>query len=54
MALPMHDRTTWAWAVLDPEGAVVLLATGPGAFAEAQQWAVRGYPIAEITLDPAD
>lgn len=54
MALPTHDRTTWAWAVLDHEGGVVLLATGEGAFAEAQEWAARGYPVAEITLGPAD
>jgi len=54
VALPLHDRMTWAWVVLDHEGAVLLLATGPGAFAEAQEWAARGYPIAEISLDPAD
>lgn len=54
MALPMHDRTTWAWAVLDHEGTVVLLASGPGAFAEAQEWAARGYPVTEVALDPTD
>lgn len=54
MALPMQQHMTWAWAVLDHEGTVVLLVSGSGAFLEAQEWAARGYRVTEVALDAAD
>ena len=50
MAAPMESRTNWAWAVLDHEGRVVVLVSGNGAFAEAQEWAARGYRVTDVQL----
>lgn len=50
MAAPMETRTRWAWAVLDFEGRVVLLVSGEGAWAEAQEWAARGYRVTDVQL----
>ena len=50
VAAPMESRTTWAWAVLDHEGSVVVLVSGQGAWAEAQEWAARGYRVTDIEL----
>ena len=46
MALRTQVGTTWA--VLDVEGHVVVLIEGEGAWAEAQEWAARGYTVAEV------
>lgn len=43
--------TTWAWAVLDKDDSVVVLMSGEGAWAEAQEWAARGYRVTEVELD---
>lgn len=50
MALPVESHSTWAWAVLDDEDRVVLLVSGDGAWAEAQEWAARGYRVTEAHL----
>lgn len=50
MAAPMESRTNWAWAVLDHEGRVVVLVSGNGAWAEAQEWAARGYRVTDVQL----
>jgi hypothetical protein len=46
MALATQARTTWA--VLDNDGRVVVIFEGDGAWAEAQDWAARGYPVSEV------
>lgn len=46
MAFTTQVGTTWA--VLDPEGRVVVLFEGEGAWAEAQEWASRGYTVTEV------
>ncbi|MDQ3758024.1 MAG: hypothetical protein M3394_09280 [Actinomycetota bacterium] len=52
MALRMQSQadTAWAWAVLDHDGRVVVLAHGEGAWAEAQEWASRGYRVTDVQL----
>jgi hypothetical protein len=50
VALPIESHSSWAWAVLDPEGRMVLLATGDDAWAEAQEWAARGYRVTDVEL----
>lgn len=46
MALATQVGTTWA--VLDNDGHVVVLFSGEGAWAEAQEWASRGYTVTEV------
>lgn len=46
MAFTTQVGTTWA--VLDADGHVVVLFEGEGAWAEAQEWASRGYTVAEV------
>lgn len=46
MALATQVETTWA--VLDNDGRVVVLFEGKGAWAEAQEWASRGYTVTEV------
>jgi hypothetical protein len=46
MALATQLGTTWA--VLDIDGRVIVLFQGEGAWAEAQEWASRGYVVAEV------
>jgi len=50
VAAPLEARTTWAWAVLDKDGGVVVLMNGEGAWAEAQEWVARGYRVTEVEL----
>jgi hypothetical protein len=50
VALPVESHSRWVWAVLDHEGRVVLLVSGEGAWAEAQEWAARGYRVTEARL----
>ena len=46
MAFTTQVGTTWA--VLDVDGRVVVLIQGEGAWAEAQEWAARGYIVTEL------
>jgi hypothetical protein len=50
VAAPMETHIGWAWAVLDHESRVVVLVSGPGAWAEAQEWAGRGYRVTDVEL----
>ena len=45
------DGDVAVWVVLDPEGEVVVMASGTGAEEFAAAWAERGYRVIELPQD---